>query len=226
MGLPQCQNASGGFRIAPSGTGAPATLSFFSLFPSTSIASGTSVLSLDAQTADGWQVSLVSGDLPSPDAFRDGGLLSGLVPGDRIRVTGQLFCQPFSGCKSYLVVRNAKDGVLLTADFAADATFLDSFAEALEIGLTLEPVCAFAPPPRCYTDEVETWHRLLVQGDDDVRVSRGSQAAVTIGGHAYTVWLGDAATVTGSMPVPATSGCIDGGSFWSTGAVSLTIARP
>jgi len=202
---------------------APASFSESSGAPAAITMSGTGsgVLSLDVKTSEGWSVSLISGDLMPPVVLRDGGLLSSLAVGDQIEVTARESCQPFSGCKSFVVVRNAKDHALITANFRDDPSNLVPFGELTHVGFTLEPVCALARSD-CYEDEVQTQFRLLLEADATIRISQHTNLPLNIEGRPYTIWVGGAYTNTASgSHIPNT--CLDAAGFWWPGAVTLTI---
>jgi hypothetical protein len=185
--------------------------------------SGSGVLSLDERVTDGWRVSLVSGDLPVPAVLQDGGVLATFAPGDRIQVTSYGHCQPFSGCKSFVIVRDARDGALVTARFKADAGVMPDFAAALGLTLTLEPTCSlFAERTDCFMKATETRYALRVGADQPVALQRHSHAAVVVGGRSYTAWLSAASIVTGEQPASG-NGCLDQAAFWATGGVQFTI---
>jgi hypothetical protein len=183
--------------------------------------SGTSIFSLDTKTAEGWAVSLVSGDLDSPSQVRDGGLLSAFAPGDRIEITARNSCQAFSGCRSFVVVRNAADHVLITANIYDKAASLVPFGEAVGVRFSLEPACSFSPASVCYADEIETQHRLRIEADDVVTVDRQSPTTVKIQGRPYSVQLVFASTIVAGESVPIS--CLDAGDLLGLAAVSLSI---
>jgi len=183
--------------------------------------SGTSIFSLDTKTANGWTVSLVSGDLDAPTQVQDDGLLSAFAPGDRIEITARNRCQPFSGCRSFVVVRNAADHVLITAYIYDTADTLVTFGEAVGVKFSFEPVCSFPPASVCYADEIETQHRLRIEADDVVAVDRQSPATVKIQGRPYTVQLVFASTIVAGEATP--SACSDAASLLGLDAVSLSI---
>lgn len=187
---------------------------------------GTSVFSLDRQTAGGWEVSLVSGDLPPPALLVDGGLLSDLTAGDRLEVVSREECRPYSGCKSWSVIRNGANGGLISAAFHDDPAGLPTFSTLVGISLALRPECTFPRRSLCFLDELQTHHRLLVSADEQVLVARDGQAPFTVGGHPLTVSVNGASTIHGGAPVPhGSSACIDSNAFWSAGGLGITIVR-
>jgi hypothetical protein len=149
-------------------------------------------------------------------------LLPSLAPGDEVRVTVQQWCQPYSGCRSFLILRNALDDRLITAEFNDYPADLSAFGELLGVGISIEPTCAAAPISDCHEHEVQTQYRLLVDADDAVRIDAHSHPRVNIEGRPYTLWFGDAySNASDDPPIPGR--CVDSGSFWWPGALSLTI---
>jgi hypothetical protein len=183
--------------------------------------SGTAVFSLDGKTDGGWLVSVVSGTLPPPAVLTDGGQLSGLAVGDMIQVTAQKNCQPYSGCKSSVVVRDAKDNRLVTANLYQSPESLAAFAQMIGVGLTLEPQCQSESADICYQDQIDILNGLLVEADDVTHVGLESPATVIIAGRPYTVWLDFALTSGGSQVL--TPPCVDQGEYFMTGTVILQI---
>jgi len=187
---------------------------------------GTGTFTLKERVSDGWRVSRASGDLVVPDPLTDGGTLATLAPGDQIQVTARTQCQPFSGCKSFAVVRDARDGALITATFHYDASALPDFSTALGVPLTLTQACSFRTEDMCFENQIEAQQSLRVVADQPLDLPRHAHAPVTIGGRPYTVWLGSASIVTGSGPAASShERCLDLGAFWATGGVELTIVR-
>lgn len=187
-------------------------------------ATGSGVLSLDERLADGWRVSLVSGDLAVPGPLADGGALSSFSPGDRVQVTERTHCVPFSGCKEFIAIRDARDGSLITASFHDGPERLPDFGAALGVPLTLQPLCSFPTNDVCFVNQVETHYSVRLAADRPVDLERHSHTSVTIDGSSYTAWLGGASTVTGDAMMTASSaGCLDQGSLWATGGVELLI---
>ena len=184
----------------------------------------TQTLVLREQTANGWMVSQVGApDGTAPWELKDNGVLSGFNVGDQIKAIGRQDCQPFSGCKSFSVFREATTDRLISAAFSHGPETLPAFAAVVGIPLSLEATCSFPPQTRCYVDEVQTYHRVVVGGDTEVRVERNSSAAFAVGGLPYTAWLGGAVTAAG--PSFATLGCLDAASFWASGGVHFAITR-
>ena len=126
----------------------------------------------------------------APWELKDNGLLSGFNVGDQIKAIGRQDCQPFSGCKYFSVFREATTDRLISAAFSHSPATLPAFATVVGIPLSLEATCSFPPQTRCYVDEVQTYHRVVVGGDSQVRVDRNSSAPFAVGGLPYTAWLG------------------------------------
>lgn len=184
--------------------------------------SGRAVFSLDARTAEGWSVSLVSGDLEVPDVLRDGGLFSSLAVGDEIEIVVQQAFGSFGGHRWYEVVRNASDHALIAAEFVDFASNLPEFADLLGVGLRLDPVCVLGPFAHCYEQEVQTQFRLLIDGDESVALDARTHRPLTIAMRPYTAWLGVAFedTAGGARRLMECQDIID---FSWPGAVTLSI---
>lgn len=167
---------------------------------------GSSVFSLDARTSEGWLVSLVSGDLPPPAVLPDGGQLSGLVVGDTIHVTAKETCQPFSGCKSTVAVRDGRTDVLITAKVFSDAFGVEGFGDVIGARLGLEAICREPMAGQCFPNEVDMRNRLVFQaGSATASIEPGGRGPAILEGRPYTLWFSGARTMTGSGP----STCLD-----------------
>jgi hypothetical protein len=186
--------------------------------------SDTQTLVLREPTANGWLVSQVGAPASTaPWELKDNGVLSGFNVGDEIKAILRQDCQPFSGCKTFSVFREATTDRLISAAFSHGPETLPAFAAVVGIPLSLEATCSFPAQTRCYVDEVQTYQRVVVGGDTQVRVDRNSSAPFAVGGLSYTAWLGAAVTNTG--PSLATLGCVDAGALWASGAVHFAITR-
>lgn len=142
-------------------------------------------------------------------------------PTASVRVIRRQDCQPFSGCKTFAVFRDAATDRLISAVYDHDPATLPAFAEALGVPLTLEPTCSFPPQTNCYIDEVQTLYRLVVGAEIPATVDRRSSATVAIDGHSFAVSLGDAVGARGAGFAP--SACLDAAGFWASGAVHMTV---
>lgn len=137
---------------------------------------------------------------------------------DDIAVAHEEQCQPFSGCKTLDLYRNAQTNDLVWADIRHDAATLAKFSDLTGIPLLIEPKCQLAST--CFPGVPETHHRLVVRGDVLVRLEAGTHAVVSVHGQSYTVWFGAAVTV----PAEAAAACVDAGGFWR-GSLTVTVTR-
>lgn len=180
---------------------------------------GAHVYALSAPTADGWTLALESGASPAVESVSDpGNLLAGLQAGNRISVDGASTCQSFSGCKSYVVIRNAADGTLIEASYFHDSA-MDAFSLLLGGVLALEPVCRAAETDGCYPGAVVVQNQLRFAGNAEP-IAAGASGAVVIAGQTLRIAVGPLVTLSGG----GAGTCLDAGSFFR-GKQQLSLVR-